>query len=344
MFKKGRIVGFLLTGVFLWLVARNVDGAELVSAFAKADYRLVAPAALATLTGYLVRTARWQRIVRPVAPLSFGSAFGILMMGFAANNLLPARLGEVVRAYMLRRRTGARKTYGLATIVLERVCDGLVLILFLGIVSISLPLPDWGQEVQVLSSALFLAATVAIVLLLMQEDVIVKIAYLLLGRFPDRLAGPLLRAMEVFISGLHALRSRRSVAYVILMSVVVWLLEAVSYLLLVTAFGVRLTPDVPVLAAGFLLVVVNLGIMIPSGPGYVGTFQAAAIGALGVFGVAKEPALALAILSHLMQWLLVTLIGLAFFAKEQVGLFGIERQAESERDDLPTVLPAGDQS
>ncbi|HEX9016993.1 MAG TPA: lysylphosphatidylglycerol synthase transmembrane domain-containing protein [Chloroflexota bacterium] len=341
MFRKGRIVGFILTGVFLWIVARNVNGAELAAAFAAADYRMVAPAALATFCGYLLRTARWQRIVRPVAPLPFGRAFGIVMMGFAANNLLPARLGEVVRAYMLRRHTGARKTYGMATIILERVCDGMVLILFLGVISALMPLPAWGQEVQSFSTVLFLGATLCIIVLLMQESLAVKIANAVFSVLPGRLSGPFLRAIEVFISGLHSLKSRRSLVFVILLSVAVWVFEAASYLMMITAFNVRLTPDTPLLAAGFLLVVVNLGIMVPSAPGYIATFQFFAYTALGVFGVPKETGLAVAILSHGMQWLLVTAIGAAYFLRENVTLRGIERQAESDTEDDAAPLPAG---
>lgn len=343
MYRKGRIVGFLLTGVFLWIVARNVDGAELVTALTGADYRLVAPAAMATFSGYMLRTLRWQRIVRPVAPLSFGATFGILMMGFAANNLLPARLGEVVRSYLLRRKTGARKTYGMATIILERVCDGLTLIIFLGVISMFMPLPEWGQEVQLFSSALFVVAALGITLLLMQESLVVRIAHVSLRLLPEKISGPLLRALEVFISGLHSLKSKRSVALVILLSVAVWVLEAASYLLVMSAFDVRLSPDMPVLAAAFLLVVVNLGIMVPSAPGYIATFQFFAYTALGVFGVPKESGLAIAIVSHGMQWLLVTLIGLGFFLRENLAFWKLERQAEDDLEDDSSAAIAGTQ-
>jgi uncharacterized protein (TIRG00374 family) len=341
VFRKGRILGFLLTAAFLWLVARNVDGVELAAAFRGADYRLIAPAALATFSGYLLRTFRWQRIVRPVAPLSFWSAFSIVLMGFAANNLLPARLGEVVRSYLLRRKTGARKTYGMATIILERICDGLTLIVFLGALSLLVPLPDWGQEVQLVSSLLFLGAAVAIVVLLMRESLVVRIADIVLGRFPARISGPPIRAIGVFISGLHALKSRRALALIIGVSVAVWLLEAGSYVLMASAFNVALQPFIVVLASIFLLVVVNLGIMLPSAPGYVGTFQFFAVMALGAFGVPKETALAVAISSHLMQYLLVTAIGIAFFLRENLAISGLERQAASEPDEEADPMPVG---
>ena len=312
-----------------------------MAAFLGADYRLVVPAALATLTGYLLRTFRWQRIIRPVAPLPFGGAFSVLMMGFTANNLLPARLGEVVRAYLLRRKTGARKTYGVATIILERICDGLTLILFLAFVSMLIRLPDWGREVQTFSTLLFLAAAIAIAVVLAKESLVGRVADLVLGRVPARLAGPVLRAIDVFISGLHALKSRRSLALVVVLSVAVWLLEATSYLLMVSAFNVSMPPLQLVLASVFLLVVVNLGIMLPSAPGYVGTFQFFAVMALGAFGVPKETALAVAISSHLMQYLMVTAIGIVYFLRENVGLWNVERQASAEPDDDESKIAIG---
>jgi glycosyltransferase 2 family protein len=334
--RLGRLLGFLLTAFFLWLVARNVSLDELVTAFRGADYRMIAPAAMITLTGYFLRTVRWQRIVRPVAGLGFGDAFSILMMGFASNNLLPARLGEFVRAYLLGRKIGVRKTYGMATILLERVCDGLTLIAFLGGVSLMWSLPGWGQEVQWISSLLFVAATLGIIALLAREALAVRVLSLVLTPFPEKLTSSLLRATSSFITGLHSLRSKRSLALVALLSVIVWSLEASSYLLMCQAFGAfpASTPiSQQMLAATFLLVVVNLGIMIPSAPGYVGTFQFFAVMALGAFSVPKETALAVAISSHLMQYLLVTAIGLFYFARGNLAFWRFEKTAGEETED-----------
>ncbi len=338
--RKGRLIGFLLTAFFLWIVARNVSLDELVVAFKSADYRLVIPATVATFTGYLLRTLRWQRIVRPVAPLRFGDAFSVLMMGFASNNLLPARLGEFVRAYLVGRKIGVRKTYGMATIILERVCDGVTLIVLLGAVSLLMPLPGWGQEVQLISSLLFLGAAAGIVLLLTQERLTMRMLRVLLKPFPRQLSGAILRASKTFISGLHSLKSGRSLGLVAAISVTVWLLEASSYLLMTRAFGVWMSPLAQTLAATFLLVVVNLGIMLPSAPGYVGTFQFFAVMALGVFGVPKETALAVAIASHLMQYVMVTAIGLLFFARENLAFWRFEREAE-ESDEEETATSVG---
>ncbi|MHB0868343.1 MAG: lysylphosphatidylglycerol synthase transmembrane domain-containing protein [Chloroflexota bacterium] len=337
--RKGRLIGFLLAAVFLGIVGRNVSWSELVAAFRAADYRLVVPATTATFTGYLLRTVRWQRIVKPVAALSFGDAFSILMMGFASNNLLPARLGEFVRAYLLGRSIGTRKTYGLATIVLERVCDGVTLIALLGAVSLLMPLPGWGQEVQLFSSLLFVGAAAGIVLLLTQEKLTMRVLGVAMQPFPRQLSGAILRASKTFITGLHSLKSGRGLGIVVLLSLVVWLLESSSYLLMTRAFGIWMPPLAQALAATFLLVVVNLGIMLPSAPGYVGTFQFFAVMALGVFGVPKETALAVAIASHLMQYVMVTAIGLLFFARGNVAFWRFEKEAEAA-DEEEAVTPA----
>ena len=119
----------------------------------------------------------------------------------------------------------------------------------------------------------------------------------------------------------------------------VWLLEASSYLLMTRAFGIWMPDLNQALAAAFLLVVVNLGIMLPSAPGYVGTFQFFAVMALGAFGVPKEIALAAAISSHLMQYLLVTGMGLVMFARENLSFWSFGKEAAERSDEVEQAPP-----
>jgi glycosyltransferase 2 family protein len=343
--SKGRIVGFLVTAFFIWILARSVSVDQLVEAFRGADYRLVAPAAVVTLAGYLLRSIRWQRIVRPAARVSLPTAFSILMMGFAANNLLPARLGEFVRAFLLRRATGARKTFGMATVFLERVCDGVVLIALLGIVSLLWPLPVFGQQVQLVSSLVFLGSVAGILMLLLREAFTVKLLNRLMRPMPGRLSASVLRASRAFIAGLQSLKRPRSLFLVVVLSLSVWALEATSYFLMMRAFNVQLPPQQHVLAALLLLVTINLGIMVPSAPGYVGTFQFFAVAALTMFEVDRDASLAIGISSHLMQYVLVTGIGLAFFARENLSLSSLQKESsaddgqDEESEDEDVTLP-----
>ena len=147
--NTGKILGVVITLVCLVLAFYRVNVDELLGALATANYLLVLPALLLWLVGYMARTLRWRAILAGARPGSLGSLFGVLMVGFATNNLLPARLGEIARAYLLRRRTGLRKTFVLASIVLERVFDGLALVAVILLLSALVKPPGWDSETDV---------------------------------------------------------------------------------------------------------------------------------------------------------------------------------------------------
>lgn len=127
---RGRLIGLALTVVFLWLALRAVDPALLLQDLQHVNYVWLLPSALCTLAGYVLRTARWRVILSGAARAPFATLFSVLMMGFATNNLLPGRLGELWRAYLLGRKQNVRKTFALASVFVERVFDGLVLVFF----------------------------------------------------------------------------------------------------------------------------------------------------------------------------------------------------------------------
>lgn len=318
----------VLTLVFLGLAFYRVDIGELGAALQRANYALIAPAGAITLLGYVLRTLRWRVILTRAYAPSFGALFAILMMGFATNNLLPARLGEFARAYLLGRRTGQRKTLTLATILLERVFDGLVLIAFLGAVSTlhAVALPGWGQEVQFLSSLVFLAASAAILVVLIQERLAERVLRVAVRPLPSVLRDWTEAAFAAFVTGLRSVRRPRILAAALLLSVAIWTLEALSYYTLIFAFGLPVAGLQRLAASVLVLVIVNLGIMLPSAPGYVGTFQFFAVSALAVFQVPRESSLALGIVSHLVQYVLVTGIGLFYLARFNLSLGRIAEQ------------------
>jgi uncharacterized protein (TIRG00374 family) len=292
----------------------------MLEALRTANYSLLAPAAACTLTGYLLRTFRWRIILSQSVGIRFPTLFGILMIGFATNNLVPARLGELARAYLGRQRTGVRKTYFIATIFLERVFDGLVLIFVLFLLSTRLSLPEWGREVQLASTLIFFALAGGIVFLLTRQRLAAGLLRTIAGSLPERVGFWVSSAFEMFLMGLESMRRFQRVGAVAVISCTIWLLEGLSYYLLALGFNLPLSPLRLIAAVGLLLVMVNLGIMIPSAPGYVGTFQFFAVSALSVFDVPRETGLALSVVSHLMQYLLVTSIGLYFLSRERIHL------------------------
>lgn len=336
--SRNRLIGIVGTLVFLGLAFYRVDINELAQALRSANYTALAPAAVCTLLGYVLRTVRWRQILTHSVSVPFISLFGILMIGFATNNLVPARLGEIARAYLVRRRTGIRKTFFIATIFLERVFDGLVLILILFAFTSWHSLPEWGRELQILASAVFFGFAAIIAIVLIRQDSATRVVSAMSARLPSRIGNALLSAFELFIMGLISMKRLDRVMIIALVSCTIWLLEGVSYYFLALGFDLRLSQVELIAAVALLLVMVNLGIMIPSAPGYVGTFQFFAIAALSVFQVSRETALALSVVSHLMQYALVTLVGLFFLGREQVN-FGLLFQRDSDQDSALPRMP-----
>lgn len=334
---KTRLLGIAITLLCLGLAFYRVDVNELIGALAGADYTLVAPAVVLWLIGYVARTLRWRTILAGSPVGSLFELFGVLMVGFATNNLLPARLGELARAYLLRRRTGLRKTFVLASIFLERVFDGLALVAVIAVLSTLVELPGWGREVEAGAAILFVGVAVCVTMLLYRHELAARVVAYVARPLPGRIGTFAVGAFGAFVHGLSSMRSPGVVAGTSLLSVVVWGIEWAAYVAVASAFNLGLSPVQLAAACAFMMVVVNLGIMLPAAPGYVGTFQFFAVSALAVWGVPREQALAVAIVAHLAQYVLVTGIGLAFFGREHVSLRAMAAATSEGGDPDPDV-------
>ncbi len=313
-----RLVGLALTVIFLALALSKVDLAAFADELRTVDYRWLIPSAICTLLGYVVRTVRWRIILSGAARAPLSTLFPVLIMGFATNNLLPGRLGEFWRAYLLGRKRGVRKTLALASVFVERVFDGLTLIALLGIVSMSLQLPGWSRQIELVAVFVFLGATSAVFFLLWLPAPALTLLRRLTQPLPARWSAWGEERAEAFIDGLAPLRKPGVLLGAAALSVGVWLLEGSSYLLLSRGINLGLPPSLELPGIGLALVTINLGIMVPSGPGYVGTQEFFGTSALQVVGANPHAALALVVVSHAVQYLLVSGLGLAFFAREHL--------------------------
>jgi uncharacterized protein (TIRG00374 family) len=313
-----RLVGLLLTIVFLALALQRVDLPGFVEEIQRVNYVWLAPSVVCTLLGYVLRTVRWRVILSDNAKAPVRTLFPVLIMGFATNNLLPGRLGEFWRAYLLGRRRNVRKTLALASVVVERVFDGLTLIALLAVVSMNMQLPGWGREVELIAAVIFLGATVAVVILLWKPNLVFVPLRRLLRPLPERWSNFVVERFEAFVDGLAPLRRPPVLVLAAVLSAAVWLAEGASYVLLTRGVNLGLPPSLELPAIGLALVTINLGIMVPSGPGYVGTQEFFGTTALRVVGANPQAALALVVVSHALQYTLVTGLGLVFFAREHL--------------------------
>ena len=313
-----RLVGLGLTVVFLVLALQRVDLRAFVDELRNVNYLWLVPSAMCTLAGYVLRTVRWRVILSGAARAPLSTLFPVLIMGFATNNLLPGRLGEFWRAYLLGRKRNVRKTLALASVVVERVFDGLTLIAILVVVSFAIQLPELGRDIELLAAAVFFGATLALGVLLWKPALVQVPLKRVLAPFHGGAAGWLEARFETFVDGLGPLRRPPILGLAALLSAGVWMFEYGSYVLLSRGLSLTVPGNMELPALGLALVTINLGIMVPSGPGYVGTQEFFGTTALNVVGANPHSALALVVVSHVVQYALVTGLGLLFFAREHL--------------------------
>jgi uncharacterized protein (TIRG00374 family) len=229
-------------------------------------------------------------------------------------------MGELIRAFLLSRRTSIGGTVGLATILIERVFDGLTLIAVLGAVALTFPLPEGVRTAGLIASCIFVGMAVISLIVLASERRAVHVINAAMQPLPMAIQRKFEGKAESFLIGLGVLRRGHDVFAMVGWSLVIWSIELTTYLLVLRGVHPILTSGTPLLAALLLMVSVNLGTLIPSTPGYIGVFQFFGVLALRAFGVSDESALAVATLAHLVQWLPVTALGLTFAAREGVRL------------------------
>lgn len=327
----GTLAGFAISILFLALALWRVDFAQVADALARADYRLVAFSALFTLASYVLRTMRWRRLLRAQRAIPSTRLFPILVIGFALNNVLPGRPGEIARGLLVGQRERLSKTLGIATVVLERVADGLTLIAILAALAFFIKLPGWGQQVEVISLLIFGAALGFMLLMVWREKWMTRMFHRVIHLLPPRFAHRIANMFASFILGLHALRSPRDVLAISFFSLAIWSCEAFSYFLVLSAFNLLSVPSDRIFAALFLMVIVNLSISIPAAPGGIGPFEWAGTLALSAFGVSSALALPAVLISHMVQYGLITGLGVFFMAREGIKLTQAAQAIETER-------------
>jgi hypothetical protein len=273
-----------------------------------------------------VRAWRWRYLFPPGAPA--GHLFRALLIGYMGNNLLPLRAGEIVRVYVAS-RYGPRFWTAFATVVVERVLDGLAMGLLVGVLLLKVPVPGdlrWSIFLFLGVDLLGLLVLAAIAIVPNACRALIETVFHRAGWLEQRL----LRILDTMIEGVCGLRAARHVVPIVLSSVGIWLLLALS--IWAALHSAHL--DLPVAAAWTVLAFLGLGVSLPSSPGFVGVIQAATMLALALFGVDRTDALSFSLLLHASQFVPVTALGLACLFTEHV------RLTDAARVDVSRVAPS----
>ena len=308
-------LGLAGSAVFLALLLRQVDLDEVGDAFGGVSWAWVAVAALPFAAGLWVRALRWRMILRPAVEIDASEATSLVVIGYAANNVLPIRAGEVVRAVLVERATGAARLLVLATIVVERVFDGLVLALFLGVALAAAGSNDTLQALALVATFGFVLLTLILAWISAAPEHASSQIIRLLRVVPARVRARARQWLGSFLGGLGQLRGLTAWTLVLATTALSWGLEATAYWLVGEAFGLGLDPWLYLGVAG----AANLAIAAPSTAGGIGPFEFFAREVLVVFGVATATGTAYSIALHALILVPVVLAGLALLWQRHLG-------------------------
>lgn len=319
-------LGFAVSGVFLLVLLRQVDGGEFAEAVRGVEVAWLLVAWAVYLGALWVRGLRWRRVLRPHLEIGAVDATSLLVIGYAANNVLPVRAGELVRAGLLQQRHGAPWATGLGTIVVERVLDGFVLALFLGV---TVALAGGTALLRGLAIFALLAFGAAVLLLaLLGRSGLQRghRASRLLPLVPSRLRPRLEESLARFAIGLTALRGARTWSALAGLTLATWLLEAAAYWLVGIAFDLPLDPLLYLGLCG----AANLAIAAPSSAGGIGPFEYLAREVALFHGAAVTVATAYALVLHALLLGPVVLLALFLVWRRHLALATIWRPPVEE--------------
>lgn len=317
-------IGLLLSVVFLFLAVRQVHFKEVAFAFQHVNYGFVILSIGCNLFGLWIRSFRWGFLLRSLCQIGMHSLFSSTAIGFMASNLFPVRIGELVRAYAIGRKENMSTSSAFATIVVERMFDGLTILLILLIVVgfLKLPFPDWLRKTSVMATIGYFVLLSFLIFLTLRPVFMLRILEIMLRILPMGFRTRISNVVDSFLKGLLSLHQWKTIFIVSMLSFVLWFFLGLSVYFMFLASGIPLSLPV----AFFLLVVLCFGVALPSAPGYWGTVQFVSVLGLSLFGISKSFALGFSLLYHLGQYIPVTVLGLIFFFAQGLSFSEIREQ------------------
>ncbi len=308
---------------FMGLLFRKIDFPQLAAVLKEVDYPYLAGAVVLTFASYFMRAVRWKYLLICERPLPLGSLYPATIIGYMANNLLPARLGELIRAYTLARREQLETPSVLASLVIDRLCDGFSVIVVLLIALFTLDFPPAMREAEsalkaggmVLCTAYGAVILFMVVLKRCTVKTIGAVTFVM-KPFPSRWSERLIPMLGSFIAGIRLSAHTGHLAAIVSSSFLIWLFAIIPIDLVLRAFSIHL----PFAASLFIMVLLVFAVMVPASPGYIGTYHYACFKGLSVFQITDERAMGIALLIHGVGFFPVILAGFYHLWRGGIGL------------------------
>jgi len=315
-------LGVLISVGCLYWALHDKDFPSIWEALKTAQFLWIVPGIAVFFVDVYVRAWRWHYMLRPLKKIPTRTMFPIVCIGYMGNNIYPARAGEVLRAVVLKRREGVPISASLATVIVERIFDGVVMLAF-----IFLNLPELARltgssgalgginirDLALIGAVAFIGALAVFLLAAMFPKVTERIVNWLIDRLvPIKIREKTRDVTMRFLTGLESLRSPADALMIFFTTVIIWLLETGKYWFVMHAFQFNVSFFALMLMNG----IVNLMTTLPAAPGYVGTFDAPGIALLQAYGVNGNIATSYTLLLHAALWFPITVLGAYYFLRE----------------------------
>jgi glycosyltransferase 2 family protein len=319
--KTRALIGILVSGLFVWLLVKysGIDWAASWEHVKKANKGLLMASAFAATLIFALRVPRW-RVILPPSPgerrIPFSSLFQAIIIGQAMTNLTGGRSGEIARPYVLaRKEPSVPFSTGVASVVVDRVLDGIAVLLLMLVAMLDPSFPV-GATLNGMSIARFamvgavglIVGLTALFILVLFPERFIGVARWIARKTIARFEEPVAGFFERFAAGLTILRDPRRFLVAFMWTVVHWVVCGISFWLAYQAVGL----NAPFMSALFVQGIIVLAVALPQAPGFIGVFEGVTVLALGVYGVDKDLAFALALAYHVASYIPVTVLGIIY--------------------------------
>jgi uncharacterized protein (TIRG00374 family) len=304
-------VGVLISVIALYLSIRNVDVRVVGSTLARADILFVILTVASVAVNTLSKAIRWHILIGPTGnAIPFRKIFALLLVGQMINNLLPLRAGDVTRAYIVG-GMGPGRVFVLGTVVLEKFLDMLSYATLFFVLIILIPLPHWISDSLLTFSLVVAIMGIGVVVLVRQREWFLALLEHGIVRLPPHIQEMTRRRVRSAISSLNILEHSKDRLWLVLWSSIIWGTAVLNNYLVLQALHIDVTA--PMVASLLVLIVLQLGISLPSAPGTIGVFEYGCVLALSLFGVGESMAFSYGVLLHIIVLLPIMIGGVLFW-------------------------------
>ena len=317
---------------FMILLLDKIDFIMLGAALRSTDYRYIFLAIFFTFANYFMRAVRWHYLLIPEKSIPLSSLYPATIIGYMANNLLPARLGEFVRAYTLARQEQLETPAVFASLVIDRLFDGfsVLSLLLVALFTIQLPagMTDAAIALRAGGAVMFIIyCGVALFLYLLKRQTVrtLSVVGYVLKPFPKRISGALIPLLGSFIGGIRLSSKTRHSVVLVISSAVIWLFCLLSVHMTLRSFDINL----PLSASIFILILLVFAVIVPASPGFIGTYHYACYKGLAVFNIPETTSVSVALVMHGTGFFPVIIAGLYYLWKNKLSLNELQGAEES---------------